>query len=211
MRIIPIMAYLDPIIPSPDPRYSASLRRFASVAFFAMALLAPGQGYAAKDPAVRYMQHVSKDLFAAARSGSTDEMMRAIRRHADVKTIGMFSLGAYAHRLPKSSRTSYFSGMTRFMARYFMAQHAYYKITDATIEPESFRQDGKTYVDSSVYLEGGRSYRVRWELLSRGKSFKVRDVQFLGFSLIALQGNLFRRYIEDHDYNVNALVIALSY
>ena len=97
------------------------------------------------------------------------------------------------------------------MARYFMSQHERYKLVSATIESPSMTDEGRIFVDSKVYLESGTTYNVRWELLLRGKTYKIRDVQFLGFSLIALQGNLFRRYIQDHDDNVNALVLALSY
>ena len=157
------------------------------------------------------MKRVSRDLFAAARTGSTDEMARAIRRYADIKTIGIFSLGSYAPRLSKSRRSSYFSGVSRFMARYFMAQHDRYKLESAKIRTPSMTDQRKVFVDSTVYLESGATYNVRWELVRRGKSYKIRDVQFLGFSLIALQGNLFRRYIQDHNDNVNALVLALSY
>ena len=174
-------------------------------------VLAPVESSAAPDRAVNYMKRVSRDLFAAARTGSTDEMARAIRRYADIKTIGIFSLGSYAPRLSKSRRSSYFSGVSRFMARYFMSQHERYKLVSARIESPSMKDEDRIFVDSKVYLESGTTYNVRWELMRRGKSYKIRDVQFLGFSLIALQGNLFRRYIQDHDDNVNALVIALSY
>lgn len=192
-------------------RCIANVKQLAIAMIIGVAFLAPSQSEAAPDAAVSYMKRVSKDLFAAARSGSTDKMARAVRRHADIKTIGLYSLGTYASRLPKSSRPSYFSGVTRFMARYFMSQHAYYKITSATIETPSITENGKTYVDSTVFLESGSSYNVRWVLLRRGKRYKISDVRFLGFSLIALQGNLFRRYIQDHNGNVNALIIALSY
>ena len=189
----------------------ASLRLLVFSLVLGFGVLAPVESSAAPDRAVKYMKRVSKDLFAAARTGSTDKMAEALRRHADIKTIGIFSLGTYATRLPKSRRSSYFSGVSRFMARYFMSQHERYKLVSATIESPSMKDEDRIFVDSKVYLESGTTYNVRWELMRRGKSYKIRDVQFLGFSLIALQGNLFRRYIQDHDDNVNALVIALSY
>ncbi len=163
------------------------------------------------DSAVNFMNRVKVDLLHAAKSGTPGAFMTPIRKHADVQTISLFSLGSYAKKLPSSRRSNYYAGVTQFMARYFSSQSSSYKIVNAKVLRPSTREGSDYFVDSRVYLQGGQSYDVRWRLKRRSSGFKIVDVQVMGFWLTPFQRNLFRSYIQKHDGNVNALLVALSY
>lgn len=189
-------------------------RRLLSIALGAflissfVALAAPQTAKA--DGAVRFMQKVKKELLAAARTRSHGAFARAIRRHADVPRIAMSSLGTYARRLPKERRPAYYQGVKKFMARYFTDQAKSYKIVAADIHSPSVK-DGNYYdVDSTVYLDSGWSYTVRWRLRKRNGLFKIVDTQVLGFWLTPFQRDLFEDYVRKAGGNVNALIWALN-
>lgn len=163
------------------------------------------------DAAVKFMNRVKVDLLRAAKSGTPRAFMKPIRKHADVRTISLFSLGSYAKKLPSSRRANYYAGVTQFMARYFSSQSSSYKVVNAKVLKPSRREGSDYFVNTRVYLSSGQSYDVRWRLKRRSSGFKIVDVQVLGFWLTPFQRNLFRSYIQKHDGNINALLVALSY
>jgi len=165
---------------------------------------------AASDPPVKFMQTVSKELMRAHRSLSEPQMTRVIRSRSDVAAMGRFSLGTYYARLKQNSRRRYFNGMTRFMARYIISQSRTYKVAQAQILRPSSRSGRDYVVDSKVTLVDGTVYDVQWLLAKRGNSFKVRDINVLGFWVLPFQRNLFRSYVRKANGNVNALVLALN-
>ena len=176
----------------------------------ALALVLPAQAEAAPDRAAGFVQRISKELIAAAHAGSIPAMTRAIRSYADVPSIGSYSLGDYAKRLRSSYRNVYHAGMTRFMARYLMNQFRTYQVVRAQVTGPSYRNSDGIMVDSLVTLRSGATHRVRWRLVQRGRSFKVRDAKVLFFWILPYQRDLFVNYIQDQGGNVNALVAALG-
>ncbi|MGI9381580.1 MAG: ABC transporter substrate-binding protein [Methyloligellaceae bacterium] len=176
----------------------------------ALLLAAPVQAQAAPDRAASFVQRISKELIAAARAGSVPAMTRAIRSYADVPSIGVYSLGDYAKRLKRSRRSLYYSGMTRFMARYVMSQFRTYQVVRADVTGPSYRSSEGIMVDSLVTVRNGSNYRVRWWLVRRGRSYKVRDAKVLFFWILPYQRDLFVNYIQDKGGSVSALVSALG-
>lgn len=165
---------------------------------------------AAADQPVNFMRKVAKELMAASKTGSRAAVARVIARHGDVPAIGLFSLGSYSNQLSQGKRNVYYAGMTRFMARYLMDQKDHYKITRVAITGPSTKDETGYEVVSDVTLQNGSVYDVRWKVVRRGRTYKVRDAQVLGFWLTALQRQLFRGYIAKHNDNVNALLYALG-
>lgn len=165
---------------------------------------------AAGDAPVKFMQRVSKELLRAHHDNNETQMTRVIRSRGDVAAIGRFSLGTYYARLKSNSRTSYFNGMTKFMARYVISQSKTYRVARAEILRPSTVRGRDHVVDSRVTLTDGTVYNVQWLLAKRGKTFKVRDVNVLGFWVLPFQRNLFRSYVRKANGNVNALVLALN-
>lgn len=172
---------------------------------------APALAGPKSDAAVNFMNRVSKEMLHAVKKDSARTMRSVITRYADVPVIGAFSLGSYLRKLPKGHRRTYHQGMTRFMARYLISQSRTYKIASARIISPSFREENAVMVDSQVVLKDGTAYDVRWRLVKRGKTFKIRDAQVMGFWLMPFQRNLFRTYIQERNGNVSALVTALNY
>ena len=173
----------------------------------------PSQAFAAgpKDRAVLFMKHVTKKLLKAVRSGSKDKLRQIILSYADLQGIGMYSLGNYARKLPRSRRSLYYQGVAKFMARYMMEQYHQHRIKHAKIDTQSFSEGKTVLIDSIVYLKDGSSYEVQWRLTPYNRTFKIRDVKVLGLWLVPFQRNLFNEFIDGQNGNVNTLVIALNY
>ena len=187
----------------------------ALILTLAIGLVLAGPVRAASDRPAQFMNAVAKQLVAAMRSGSPHMLAGVIRSYADMPDIGLYSLGSYMNRLPKARRRSYYDGVARFMARYFMAQAKTYPPAKIEILPPSRRAQWGYKVNSRITLTNGDTHAVRWLVVQRGKGFKVRDVAvsvpLLGYqSMTPLQRKLFERYIDEKGGNVNALLAALG-
>lgn len=188
-------------------------RAIAASTFSAVALLtlafSPARAPAA-DPAVVYMAQVGKELLAAAKTRSPGVMAAAVQRHGDVSYIGLFSLGNYRNQLPAAEKSTYYSGMVRFIGRYAAQEAPKYQIAKVEWQNESVKTANGIMVDSTVTLTNGSAYDVRWVLARQGSGFKVRDANVLGVSMTYLLKNLFEDYIAQNGGNTRALVAALN-
>ncbi len=163
------------------------------------------------DKAVIYMKKVARQLMKAVKAGSKKRLENIIRRHADLKSIGQYSLGTYKTKLPRSRRTSYYRGVAKFMARYFMDQSRVYEVISAKVNSPSFKENGAVIVDTVVYLKAGAAHEVQWRLTPHKNSYKIRDIRILGLWLVPFQRDLFNNFVDEQGGNVNALVIALNH
>lgn len=154
-----------------------------------------------------YMQRVHADLIAAQRSGSISAFSNALRAHMDVPSIGLTALGPHAATLPKAERPVYFSGMIKFISKYAATEAPKYPVASAVVTGQD--PAGLT-VDSRITLRSGETYDVRWKLVRRGDTYKVRDAQVIGFWMSSFLDNLFQNYISENGNNPRALVLALS-
>lgn len=178
---------------------------------FITAILAGGvPDPAAADPAVKYMQRVAGELLAAQRQRSGQQFASVIKRRAAIPAISLHALGPYARRLPKNQRQRYYTGVTNFMARYAAKEAPKYSVARADVVGRSYRDAYGIGVDMRVLLRDGNSYNVRWLLSRRGKTFRVRDAQVLGFWMTPFMKNLFNAYIKKNGNSVMALVNAIS-
>ncbi len=162
------------------------------------------------EPPARYMQRVANELVAASRKGSTVAFAQVMRRHADLPSIGLYSLGSYMRALRKSDRSSYYSGLVAFVSRYAANESPKYSVARAVVLGQTEETTGGVYVDSVVKMNDGTSYDVRWWLVRRGSSYKVGDAQVLGFWARDSLKNLFENYISENGGNPKALVVALN-
>ena len=176
---------------------------------FCVAALLPAFPALAETPAA-YMQRVANELVAASRSGSTLAFATALRSHADLPAIGLTALGSYANRLPKTDRPAYYNGMVNWIARYAAKEAPKYPVSRAVVVGQSAGTGGVTYVDTSVTLRSGESYDVRWTIVRRGNTYKVREAEILMFQMTTVLGNLFQDYISKNQDNPKALVAALN-
>lgn len=173
------------------------------------ATIAPQASIAGEAPA-RYMQRVAKQLVTAARSASHNDFATAVRSHADYRTIGLYSLGTYRRGLPRSDQNSYFSGMINFIARYAANNAPKYPVARAIVTGQTQESKSGVHVDTRVTLTDGTSYDVRWLLVRRGSTWKVRDAQVMGFWMSPFLKDLFENYISENGGNPRALVVALN-
>jgi phospholipid transport system substrate-binding protein len=187
------------------PHISAILG-MACVAWLA---LAPSPASAA-DPAVKFMAKVGRELMAAARTRSPGVMAGVVNRYGDVSYIGLYSLGSYRSRLPASERTTYYGGMVRFIGRYAATYAPKFPIARVEWANESVRGSNGIMVDSTVTLQDGSAYEVRWLLSKRGGSYRVRDAMVAGFWMTPLLRQMFEDYIAQNGGNPRALVAVLT-
>lgn len=163
-----------------------------------------------RHPAVKYMERVAGELIAAQRAGTISSFSNVIRKRADVEAIANYSIGRYRSSLRKSQRGAYYTGVRRFMARYFADQTKKYQVKRAEIGSNVTKSDGEFIVSTKVFLKSGSTYNVTWRLAKRRGSYRITDVKVLGFSLTYLQRNLFYSFLAKRDGNVKALVAALN-
>ncbi len=188
----------------------AALAVSFSIGYVGLSVGTPTVGQAAPDLPSKFMRRVARELLAASRSGSPDELARVIHRRSDVQAIALFSLGSYSSHVPQARRVPFYSGMAHFMARYFLAQAKSYPVSRIRITGPSEPFESGYRVASDVTLENGSTYDVRWFVVRQGEEFKVRDAQALGYWLTPFQRKLFLAYIEKHGGDVNALLYALG-
>ncbi|MDX2258061.1 MAG: ABC transporter substrate-binding protein [Hyphomicrobiaceae bacterium] len=164
---------------------------------------------AAQQPA-RFMQSVANELMNAASGASANAFHEVFKRHADLPSIGLYSLGSYANSLSREDRDPFYSGMVGFIARYAASQAPQYPVERMVVVGQTEETRTGVYVDTVVYLKGGGSYEVRWWLIRRSGTFKVGDVQVLGVWGREELKRLFEGYISQNGGNPKALLLALN-
>lgn len=188
-----------------------SLPRRSVAAVLAAGLwLVAGAGMALAETATAYMQRVANELVLASRTNSTVRFAAVIRSHADVPGLGLYSLGNYSRSLPAADRPNYYNGMVNFISRYAAKEAPKYPIASAVVAGQAGETKDGIEIDSRVSLRSGESYDVRWLIVRRGATFKVRDAQVVGFWMSPFLKNLFENYISENGGNPKALIVALN-
>ncbi|MGH1417502.1 MAG: ABC transporter substrate-binding protein [Hyphomicrobiaceae bacterium] len=186
------------------------LVRAGMAVMMAATMIAATSFSASAEAPARYMQRVAKELQAAARTGSQAAFQRVIRKHADYPDLGLYSLGSYRGRLARKDRSTYYSGMIKFISRYAANEAPKYPLASAVVTGQSSQTKRGAYVDSQVTLRNGSTYDVRWLVVRRGKGWKVRDAEVVGFWMSPFLKDLFEKYIGENGGNPKALVYALN-
>lgn len=158
----------------------------------------------------RFMQRVANQLIAAQRSGSASAFRQVLQTHGDLPSIGLYSLGSYRRKLPRSQRGSYYSGMISYIARAVMIESTNYPVLKAVVVGQTKETKAGVYVDSVVTLKSGSAYDVRWWLIRRGSTYKVGDAQVVGFWARDALKSQFENYIASNGGNPKRLVLALN-
>lgn len=193
-------------------RFARSILTAISTLMIATLLVSglPTTAAEASDPARKFMQRAANALIAAQRQGTPAAFARTIRRYGHVPAIGMDALGSYRTSLKPNKRRSYYRGLVKFIGRYAAKEGRKYAVARVSFPTPAIRDGRHVMVDSVVHLRDGSRYDVRWMLVPRGKSFKVRDAQVLGFWVSPFLTRLFENYISENGGRVEALVLALN-
>jgi phospholipid transport system substrate-binding protein len=193
---------------TPQRRTFSILTR--ALALASLTLIATGAAVEAGESPAGYMKRVGNELLAASRSGSASQFAMVLNSNADVPSIGLKALGDYVHSLPRTDRPVYYNGMINFIARYAAKEAPKYPVARFIVTAQSKEDVRGTYVDSRITLGSGDTYDVRWLVVRRGKTYKVRDAQVIGFWMTSFLDNLFQNYISENGGNPRALVVALN-
>jgi phospholipid transport system substrate-binding protein len=180
------------------------------LALACLALFATAAAVEAGESPAGYMKRVGNELLAATRSGSAAQIAMVLNSNADVPSIGLSALGGYARNLPRTDRPVYYTGMINFIARYAAKESPKYPVARFIVTAQSNEDARGTYVDSRITLASGDAYDVRWLVVRRENTYKVRDAQVIGFWMTSFLDNLFQNYISENGGNPRALVVALN-
>jgi phospholipid transport system substrate-binding protein len=192
--------------PAPHSTFPGLVR---ALLLSSLALVAMCAGARAESPAA-YMKRVGNELLAASRSGSAAQFAMVLNSNADIPSIGLSALGGYARSLSRSDRPIYYNGMINFIARYAAKEAPKYPVARFIVTAQSDEEARGTYVDSRITLASGEAYDIRWLVVRRGTTYKVRDAQVIGFWMTSFLDNLFQNYISENGGNPKALVVALN-
>ena len=185
------------------------------IGFCLLVLVVAFPGVAHADKPAAFIKIAGTQIVSAARSRSQAMMTAVIQRYSDLPDISLFSLGSYSKHLPSSRRRSYYDGVSRFMARYFIDQAKQYPVAKFQVYTQSSKASWGYKVDSVVTLTSGTTHTLRWHVVPRKGGYRVRDVSILGvwitpISMISQQKDLFQDYIQNNGGKVTALLSALG-
>jgi phospholipid transport system substrate-binding protein len=165
------------------------------------------------DPAVQFVQKVTRELVSANRAGSIVAFSDTLKRNANVPAIGSYALGTHQSKLTPTDRDGYFNGMIRFISRYAATESQKYQVSHVLVPGVSRKASAGVLVDSTVHMRDGSTYEVQWLLHQTGGGYKVRDAKvqvLLGdYWMSPFLKDLFEKYIAENG-SVAALVLALN-
>lgn len=190
-----------------------SRRRFTSSASAAgIALWALPSPSHAQEPAERFVEVLSRELFAIVTSNASEAERRQkfhalMAAKADIPKIAMFSLGRYARLLTENDRKTYYDLVARFIAHIFSTHALNLDISaeDSTITGSSKPNDRETIVSSDVKFANGRSMAVDWRVSTGDDTLKITDVGVNGIWLVFQQRTEFVSVIKNADGSLKAL------
>lgn len=180
-----------------------TLKGFVVAMSFAVLLplsVTPSQ---AMNAAEGYVAKLSNSVLVAANAGEKKRFRTLMHDHTDIRTIGMFSLGRYARKLPKAKRTQYYKLVENWIAKTFISYSKgkdgqKFKIVSSTV-----RGNKITLVKSKIV--GGGNAPVKWRLIRHNNSYLVSDVNVAGIWLSILMKSKFVAKLNKHDGDFNQL------
>lgn len=199
------------------PRFSGFTRLARRALVIALAVLCflpiSHAADANEDPAIQFIQKMTRDLIAANRAGNIQAFSDTFNRHASIGAIGTYALGTHQTKLRPEDKGGYYTGMVRFISKYAATESQKYQVAAVQVVGASRRVNAGVMVDTKVQLRDGQSYDVQWLLQPSGTGYKVRDAKvqvLLGdYWMTPFLKDLFEKYIADNG-SVAALVMALN-
>ncbi|MGE3831223.1 MAG: phospholipid-binding protein MlaC [Parvibaculaceae bacterium] len=189
---------------------SLSLRRLARRRFLALvpaglALAALPASALAAGAAEDYVESVGNRVIAAARAKSVSQFRSLLRANADIRAIGLYSLGPYRKSLTKNVQSEYFSLVEGYISKIF-AQNAK-KLAGQKLVTTGTKDAGDSVlVRSELQFSGGGGYPVTWRLVKRGGGFRIFDVNVDGVWLASTQKTNFVSVLKKSGGKIEALL-----
>ena len=192
---------------------SLSYRRLDRRGFLALlpaglALAALPESAAAAGAAEDYVASVGNRVIAAARAKSVSQFRSLLKANADIRAIGLYSLGPYRKNLPKGAQAEYFSLVENYISKIF-AQNAK-KLAGQKLVTTGTKDAGDSVlVRSELQFGGGGGYPVTWRLVKRGGGFRIFDVNVDGVWLASTQKTNFVSVLRKNGGDFEALLAYL--
>jgi phospholipid transport system substrate-binding protein len=155
-----------------------------------------------------YVDKLSNSVLVAANAGEKARFASLMHQHADIRTIGLFSLGPYARKLPANQREQYYRLVENWIAKTFMGYSKGLGGQKFKIISSSARGNKITLVKSKIV--GGSNAPVKWRLIKHNDSYQVSDVNVAGIWLSILMKSKFVAKLNKYDGDFNRLFAYLS-
>lgn len=180
-------------------------RRFLALLPASMALVALSGSALAAGAAEDYVASVGNRVIAAARAKSVSQFRSLLRANADIRAIGLYSLGPYRKSLTKNVQAEYFALVEGYISKIF-AQNAK-KLAGQKLVTTGTKDAGDSVlVRSELQFGGGRGYPVTWRLVKRGGGFRIFDVNVDGVWLASTQKTNFVSVLKKNGGKIEALL-----
>jgi len=145
-------------------------------------------------------------------NGSVGLPISALRRKADIGTIGRFTLGKYARTIKSSERREFNQLLGRFIVKVFIGRMKGTKSTGLKILGTTERKKGRDFlVKSLVNLPDGAPIRVNWRIFkNKSGRLKLFDISIEGLWLAQEQRSIFVNVISRNNGKISALLTHLK-
>ena len=144
-----------------------------------------------------YVDKLSNSVLKAANGGEKERFRSLMHRYADIRTIGMFSLGIYARKLPANQRTQYYRLVENWIAKTFISYSKGMNGQKIKITGSTVRGNNLVLVKSKII--GGGNAPVKWRLAKRNSGYKISDVNVSGVWLSILMKSKFVSKLSEYD------------
>lgn len=183
-------------------------RRFLTLlpAGLTLAVL-PGSALA-DGPAEDYVSSVGNRVIAAARAKSVSQFRSLLKANADIRAIGLYSLGPYRKNLTKSLQGEYFALVEGYISKIFV-QNAKKLAGEKLVTTGTKDAGDSVLVRSELKFGGGGGYPVTWRLVKRGGGFRIFDVNVDGVWLASTQKTNFVSVLKKNGGDMQALLAYL--
>jgi ABC-type transporter MlaC component len=150
-----------------------------------------------------YARGISKNMLVAINHGSEQKFRSLMRRHSDIRRIGMFSLGRYARKLPAAKRGEYLRLVEAWMARTFIKYSDRLKGNSFAVTRSYTRSNTNIIVSGKI--TGGNDAEIQYRLAKTGSGYKVSDINVLGYWMTQLMRSTFTDKLKQAKGNFAAL------
>lgn len=178
-----------------------------SIVFMALMFSTPAR--AIEGPVLSFMNQIADSVISANHKKSKNELEKIIRENVDVEQVGNYSLGSYIQKLSDDDVTDYYDGVVNFMSRYAATKSEYYQVSDVVFYKPRFKGKNEIIIKSKIKMASGQKYSVKWKVIRENGQYKLRDASVYGFWVMPFQRRLFRSYLRENNYDVNALLLVL--
>lgn len=160
------------------------------------------------------IQSVATNLKESARITSGDERESAVRallrQKFDLAYMAAATLGSYWSSASGAQKARLLAAFEAAEARSYSDRMG--RVPGATVKvgQATAKAPGVWSVDSRLFLPGGQSMKLDWEVREAEQGLRVSDIRVSGVSMFATRRADFDSYVRNHGGNIEPLIQVLE-